>query len=423
MPDHVALLLRRAGFGPTATELAAARQSGYSATLSNLLEPSGPDVGASDAPIPELGPDPHANLPNPTPEQAARANAERRKQFELIQRWWLDRMTVASHQAIEKLVFFWHGHWATTIEHVRSAQLMMLQHRTLRDSRDFVELAHRMVLDQALIYWLDGHHNKKDAPNENLARELFELFMLGIGNYSERDVREAARALTGWRTAIDRTTPIFDPPNHDTGRKTILGRTANFDATSLVNLLLQQEQCPRFIAERLWFRYASATEPIPERTRARMVAEFPEPRRMLRAMFSDEAFLATARTLPKQPVEWLVGAMRQLGIRLAAMPVETATKILYDMRDRGGQLPFAPPGVNGWPAGTAWLTSAAAQFRLELAHTLVGFVEPGPLTPEDVAHLLCVDGWSNRTYAVLREIKDPRQLLIIGLASPEYLVT
>ncbi|MFY1670459.1 DUF1800 domain-containing protein [Plantactinospora sp. WMMB334] len=422
MSDHVALLLRRAGFGPTTEELAAAQRSGYPATLSNLLEPRGPDVGATRAPIPELGPDPHAYLPNPTPEQHANADAARKEQVELIQRWWLDRMIAASHQATEKLIFFWHGHWATSADHVRSAQLMLAQHRTLREARDFAEQAHRMVVDQALIYWLDGHYNKKDAPNENLARELFELFMLGIGNYTERDVQEAARALTGWRVVLSRRTPVHDPPHHDSGRKTILGTTARFDAAGLVDLLLDRPQCPRFIAKRLWFRYASATQPLPEETRERMVAEFPVPGRMLRAMFSDAAFPDTAHTLPKQPVEWLVGAMRQLGVRMASLPAEAATEILHDVRALG-QLPFAPPSVGGWPAGTAWLTSAAAEVRMSLADKLVGFVAPTRLTPEEVARLLCVDGWSDRTYAVLRDAKNPRQLLTLGLASPEYLVT
>ncbi|MDG4786747.1 DUF1800 family protein [Micromonospora sp. WMMD1102] len=422
MTDDVALLLRRAGFGPTAAELAAAKQSGYPDTLSGLLAPLGPDVGATSSPVPKLGPDPHANLPNPTREQHVRADTMRKAQAELIERWWLDRMTVASHQAVEKLVFFWHGHWATSVDKVSSAQYMLTQHRTIRAARDVVDLAHRMIVDQALIYWLDGQHNKKDAPNENLARELFELFLLGIGQYTERDVREAGRALTGWRTILEQETPVFDRQRHDPGRKTILGQTAKFDAHSLVNLLLTRPECPRFLAARMWFRYASHSEPIPERVREKMAEAFPAPMAMLRALFEDDAFAGTAHTLVKQPVEWLVGAMRQLGLRMSSLPVETAMEIVYAMRALG-QLPFAPPSVGGWPAGTAWLTSAAAQVRMNLAGKLAALHQPGRLTPEDVAHLLCLDGWTDRTYQVLRDVGDPRQLLVLGLSSPEYLVT
>ncbi|MEO3748137.1 DUF1800 domain-containing protein [Plantactinospora sp. B5E13] len=422
MTDDVALLLRRAGFGPTAAELSAARQSGYAATLERLVTPPGPDVGASSAPLPDIGPDPHANLPNPTRAQHERADRMRKAQAERIERWWLDRMAVADHQAREKLVFFWHGHWATSVDKVCSAQFMLTQHRTFRTARDVVDLAHRMVEDQALIYWLDGQHNKKDAPNENLARELFELFLLGIGRYTERDVKEAGRALTGWRVILEQETPVFDRQRHDPGTKTILGVTSRFTAHSLVDLLLNHPECPRFVASRLWFRYASSTEPVPERTRDRMVEAFPDPMRMLRALFTDEAFPATANGLVKQPVEWLVGAMRQLGLRMSGLSVEVATDLLWKMRVLG-QLPFAPPSVGGWPAGTAWLTSAAAQSRITLAGRLADLVRPTRLTPEGLAQLLCLPGWTNRTYEVLRTVQDPRQLLVLGLNSPEYLVT
>ncbi|MEE6263823.1 DUF1800 domain-containing protein [Plantactinospora sonchi] len=422
MTDDVALLLRRAGFGPTAAELTAARQSGYAATLDRLVAPLGPDVGASSAPLPDLGPDPHANLPNPTRAQHERADRMRKAQAEQIERWWLDRMAVADHQAGEKLVFFWHGHWATSVDKVCSAQFMLAQHRAFRAARDVVDLAHRMVEDQALIYWLDGQHNKKDAPNENLARELFELFLLGIGKYTERDVKEAGRALTGWRVILEQETPVFDRQRHDPRTKTILGVSSRFTAHSLVNLLLTHPECPRFIASRLWFRYASSTEPIPDGTRDRMVEAFPDPMLMLRALFADDAFPATANGLVKQPVEWLVGAMRQLGLRMSGLPVEVATDLLWKMRVLG-QLPFAPPSVGGWPAGTAWLTSAAAQSRINLAGKLADLARPTQLTPEGLAHLLCLPGWTNRTYEVLRAVNDPRQLLILGLNSPEYLVT
>ncbi|MEV1288032.1 DUF1800 domain-containing protein [Micromonospora sp. NPDC049679] len=422
MTDDVALLLRRAGFGPTAAELAAARQSGYSATLSALVAPPGPDVGATTAPVPELGPDPYVGLPSPTPAERAKADGARKTQTMQVTRWWLDRMIVANHQAVEKLLFFWHGHWATSVSKVRSAQLMLTQHRTLRNARDFGDMAHRMVVDPALVYWLDGQHNKKDAPNENLARELFELFILGIGQYTERDVKEASRALTGWRAVLDSDRLVFDPQHHDTGSKTILGTTGNFNASRVVDLLLKQKACPRFIASRLWFRYASSTDPIPERVREEMAAAFPAPMSMLRALFEADAFRATRHTMVKQPVEWLVGAIRQLGLRPAHLRQDTFTQ-LYNSLDGLGQRPFAPPSVGGWPAGPAWLTSAAAPIKLNVAHTLAGLANPGRLTPEDVAYILCVDKWTDRTYAVLRDVRDARLLLTLGLVSPEYQVT
>jgi uncharacterized protein (DUF1800 family) len=419
MTDDVGLLLRRAGFGPVPAELAAARQSGYARTLEALITPPGPDVGATNAPMPALGPDPFADLLNPTGTQAEKAYARRNTETQLITRWWLDRMVVADHQAFERLQFFWQGHWATR---VGSAQLTLGQHRTLRESRDFREMAHRMVGDRALNHWLDGQHNIKSAPNENLARELMELFVLGIGNYTEKDVKQAARALTGYRVALDKDALIFDPQNHDGGRKTILGATASFGPQTLVDLLLKQKSCPRFLATRMWYRYASWTDPIPDRVRERMVAAFPHPMPMLRALFEDESFRATAGSMVKQPIEWFVGALRQLGVRPASFEPVMLDRFYWAL-DALGQRPFAPPSVGGWPAGTAWLTSAAANGKLAIAKELVELADPGRMTPESVASTLCIDKWTDRTYAVLRDVQDARLLLTLGLASPEYQVT
>ncbi|MGN9914307.1 DUF1800 domain-containing protein [Phytohabitans sp. LJ34] len=422
MTQDVALLLARASFGPTAAELAVARKAGYTATLSTLLDPQRPDIGATSAPEPRLGLDPYADLRNPTDQQRAKAYALRDRQIEVITRWWLDRMTVADHQGLEKLVFFWHGHWATSVDKVRSSQLMLLQNRTIRQARDFAEMTRKMVLDPALVYWLDGHLNTKKSPNENLARELMELFLLGIGQYTEKDVKEAGRALTGYRVSLGSEACIMQPEHYDGGRKTILGVTGAIDAVGLANLLLRRKECPRFIASRMWYRYASSSQPIPEATREAMAAVFPAHRAMLRVLLEDEAFGATAKTMVKQPVEWLVGAMRQLGLRLGGLPPETLTTILTGLRAMG-QVPFAPPSVGGWAAGGAWLTSAAGRVRLVLAGTLAKLAAVDKLTPEEVAYILCVDGWTDRTYTVLREVKDPRHMLTLGMASPEYLVT
>jgi uncharacterized protein (DUF1800 family) len=419
MTGDVGLLLRRAGFGPTSDELAAARKAGYPATLAALTAPTGADIGASSAPVPSLGPDPYAVNPD-APE--ATASATRRAQLKTLSQWWLDRMTVADHQAVERLVFFWHGHWATSVVRVGSTALMLTQHLTLRGATDFGDMAHRMVVDPALVIWLDGHENRIGAPNENLARELMELFTLGIGHYTETDIKEAARALTGWRIDLAGSRAFLDTGRHDGGRTTILGQTGVFTADRLVDLLLQQPVCPRFIAARLWFRYASSTVPVPDPLREAMAAAFPAPLAMLRILFNDNAFQATRGTLVKQPVEWLVGAMRQLGLRPATIPADALDQLLGGL-EALGQRPFAPPSVGGWPAGASWLTSAAASVKLGLAHTLATLAPVGRLTPEDVARLLTIDSWSDRTYAVLRGVRDSRLLLTLGLVSPEYLVT
>ncbi len=422
MTDDVALLLRRAGFGPTDSELAAATKAGYAKTLATLTSPPGPDIGATNAPAPQLGLDPYASLPKPTAPQRIQANNLRAAQNQAITQWWLDRMTVANHQATEKLLFFWHGHWATGVVKVKSAQLLLRQHLAQRESADFADMAHRMVVDPALVYWLDGTENTRGAPNENLARELFELFTLGIGNYTETDIKQAARALTGWRISLGSEKSIFQPAQHDNKVKTIFGTTANFDAPGLVDLILKQPACPRFIASRLWYRFASSARPLPEPLAHKMVAAFPAPLAMLGVLLADDAFRATKGTMVKQPIEWLVGAMRQLGLRPAAFPKNTMSQMIVWTRGLGQQL-FAPPSVGGWPSGAAWLTSAAAQVRINMAGSLARLADVSRLTPESVAGMLCIDGWTDRTYSVLREVRNPGLLLTLGLVSPEYLVT
>ncbi|MFD6752933.1 DUF1800 domain-containing protein [Micromonospora gifhornensis] len=422
MSGDLAMLLRRAGFGPTAAELAAAERVGYSATVERLMAPVGPDRGAARAPIPVLGPDAFDDLPNPTVEERTRAEALRIEHSDAIIRWWLDRLTVADHQANEKLLFFWHGHWATSMRKVGSPQFMLAQHMKIRSSPSFRTMARKLVSDPALVYWLDGQLNTRSAPNENLARELLELFTLGIGNYTEQDVKAAGRALTGWKTDLSHPeNAIFFPADHDSGRKTILGTTAHFDAYSLVDHLTDQPACARFIAERLWFRYVSSTEPIAASTLRKMVAAYPVGMRMLRVLFEDEEFRSARHRVVKQPVEWLVGALRQLRIRPADFSKQTLHQVVSGLSGLG-QVPFAPLSVGGWPSGAAWLTSAAAQARLGFADLLAGLTQIDRLNPEELANLLAVETWTNRTYLVLQRAKNPRQLLTLGLASPEYLV-
>jgi uncharacterized protein (DUF1800 family) len=249
-----------------------------------------------------------------------------------------------------------------------------------------------------------------------------ELFMLGIGNYTEADVKAAGRALTGWRIDYARARLSLMARHFDSGPKTILGNTKDFDPHSLVEFLLRQEACPRFIASRLWFRYGSSTQPIPDSTRAKMVAEFPDAMAMLRALLADDAFLASRGNLVKQPVEWIVGAMRQLGIRPEALGTETLGPVVYYLT-RLGQVPFAPPNVGGWPAGGTWLTAGAAQVRLKLAGRLAGMVPRRRWTPESLADVLAVQAWTNETYAALKGASGRKTQLTLSLASPEYLVT
>jgi len=427
--EKLAHLLRRATFGPTAQEVDAAEKSGLAATVEGLVSPSGEDPLG----LPALGPDPFAAISRTSSrEERQAARKARNEQVQQVTAWWLRRMASARHQFGEKLVFFWHGHWATSVQKVDSAQLMLKQLNTFRalGRGDFAVLVRAMLRDPALIIWLDGQRNTRKAPNENLARELMELFTLGIGGgYTEDDVKAAARALTGW--ALERTTGQvrLEPGRFDDGEKTILGKTGRFDADGLADLLVAQPASPRFLAARLWFRFAQDGV-VPDEAAQRMVKSYGAGRdvtAMARAMFLDPAFEGTRGQLVKQPVEWLVGAIRQLEVS-----PEGQGEVLRGLNALD-QVPLRPPSVGGWPSGAAWLTTFALQNKLRLAQSLAAKASaavvdrlaaaPEAGRPEALARLLVVDGWSEATRKVLESAKDPRRLLTMGLASPEYTVS
>lgn len=424
----VSHLLRRLTFGPTAAEVDAAMRAGVEPALTGVLA----GVGRA-ADLPDLGPDPVGALAKgASREQRQQARRRSRAQVGAATRWWLTRMTTEAGAA-EKLAFFWHGHWASSARKVRSAPLMLAQQQTLRryGGGPTSALVRAMLRDPALILWLDGQRNTRKAPNENLARELMELFTLGVGNYTEDDVKAGARVLTGWQVDRAAGTAEVLPRRHDDAPVTLLGRTGRFDADSYADLLVRHPAHGPFLAGRLWIRYSSGAAPAAEVSARLTAAAATGTTAMLRALATDPAFRATAGQLVKQPVEWLVGALRQLGIGVRELPEGGWKQILAGLRALG-QVPFQPPSVGGWPVGTAWLTTSSTQARLKHGQALTALAPAavealGDAAQGDrldaLARLLVVDAWTGRTGAVLREAaRDPRRLLALGLASPEYAV-
>ncbi|MEU7901375.1 DUF1800 family protein [Actinoplanes sp. NPDC049118] len=424
----VSHLLRRLTFGPTAAEVDAAERAGVEPTLTGVLAA----VGRTADP-PDLGADPAGALPKgASREQRQQARQRSRAQVATATRWWLTRMATEPGAA-EKLAFFWHGHWATSVRKVRSAPLMLAQQQTFRryGGGATAPLVRAMLRDPALILWLDGQRNTRRAPNENLARELMELFTLGVGEYTENDVKAGARVLTGWQ--VDRVTGTARvlPRRHDDAAVTLLGRTGRLDVDSYADLLVRHPAHAPFLAGRLWIRYGSGTAPAPAVSARLAAAGTAGTTAMLRALAADSAFAATAGQLVKQPVEWMVGAIRQLGIGLDGLPESGWRQILAGLRALG-QVPFLPPSVGGWPVGAAWLTTSSTQARLKHGQALTALApaaveELGDVAQGDrleaLARLFVIDGWTGRTAAVLRGAAgDPRRLLALGLATPEYAV-
>lgn len=428
-------LLQRTGFDAAPQAVAAVLSEGFSAALRRIVVPSAaPDAGRAATPPPHFT---EILRPKAT-DKAARAAYQKRSsaQREALIIWWLDRMYAVVNPWIEKRTLLWHDHWATSIAKVHSAGMMLTQNELERSAGggDFDSFARTMVRDPAMLVWLDASNSTAKALNENLGRELMELFTLGFGHYSETDVRQAALALTGWRVNRRSKTPVahFIAANHAAGPETILGTTASFTDQSLVDLLVSRPDSARYLAGRMWGWLVSAAPPS-DSALERITAAYGTTHdltAMFSAIISDPAFLDPSSVLVKQPIEYVVGMLRSLRLRPSTLNVKSRKALLAGLSGLG-QLPFTPPSVGGWPSGSAWLTTSAAQARLLLAGQLVRAADLSALTrveraarPGYLASLLGVGRWSPATSRVLDDAAgQPVELVTLALGSPDYVVS
>ncbi|HEY8790126.1 MAG TPA: DUF1800 domain-containing protein [Actinopolymorphaceae bacterium] len=429
-PDAIRRALDRFGFGADAAQLATARHAGWDATVAGFFRPA---AGGPDTVVPTL---PLIARPGKDASAADKKKAAQGRKAQQLQIviWWLDQMVVADHGLTERMTWFWHGHFATSVQKVKSAPLMLAQNETLRSDAlaTFEKLAHAMIVDPAMLVWLDGNDNVVGAANENLAREFMELFSIGHGAYSEDDVREAARALTGWTVKRATGKARFGPRRHDDTAKTILGTTADFDAGSFVDLVCAQPASPPFLISRVWARLVG---PLPLTTAVddRLVAAYGSSgdiTALLRAVLAEHAFRDRQAGLVKQPVEWLAGLMRALRVRPSGLDPKEQRELAVGLRGMG-QVPFLPPSVGGWPAGGAWLTTSAAVARLHTAKLVAGRADLKALTAASrlnritaVGQLLGVGTWTTRTRnALAAAAGEPVALVVVAAVSPEYVVS
>lgn len=425
-----ARLVRRTGFGATGSAIDTAVVQGADRYLATMLaaDPNS-DPGAVRTPPPTFQPIPPVGK---GADQAARKAYRQavNAQLQQLTTWWLRRMVAVQQPFGEKLTFVWHNHFATSATKVRRAGVMLTQNEKLRrlGRGPFGDLAYAMLTDAATLSWLDGQRNVKGAPNENLAREFMELFALGHSDgYTETDVREGARALTGWKINSDGSTTMR-PKFHDDGIKTLLGVTGPLDAAGYCDAVLARPAGTAYLITRTWGQLASGHPPTAA-TLATLTTAYGSHRdlsAMLTALLSSAEFAAARGTSVITPVEWLVGAIRSLQVPLD----DAAAKKLLPVLTGLGQLPFYPPSVAGWPPGTAFLSTSAAEQRMKTAATLVRSADldavssVAPASRVDaVGHLLGVPGWTDRTAAALKDsVADPRTLVTVALNAPECLV-
>lgn len=429
--SDIALLYRRAGFGLSGPELDELEPGGYEAAVDGLIAGlAAPDPAGDAVAVPQF---PTLQYPGKgaSADQRKQLRAELLQQFGQLQDWWMSRMLATATPLREKLTLFWHGHFATGATKVRDPKLMYLQNQLFRTqgAGGFQALTQSVAKDGAMMFWLDTETDKKAHPNENFARELMELFTIGIGNYTQADVTAGARAFTGWTYSRTSYQYVFRPLQHDDGTKTFLDQTGDLGGEDVITILVHEPESARFVTAKLWSHFAyplSTTDPVVDD----LVAAYGpglDITSALRAVFLHPHFRASqSRTgLVKQPVEYLVGAARALKLG------DTVGKFsLARIATALGQTPFNPPNVGGWGQNSYWLDTATAELRLRAAALIaheadLGAIESVAPTQRAaaVADMLGLDGWGPTTAAALATQSDrPQELMALALVSPEYVL-
>jgi uncharacterized protein (DUF1800 family) len=369
-------LLARTGFGATPPAAAALTEFDRASAVQQLLA-AARDAAVTPAPAwaGEAPPDPR-NV-RALDEAARRALQQRvRAQALELKGWWYQEMLATDSPLTERMVLFWHNHFTSSTRKVRWPAYLYQQNALLRRHAlgNFRELLHAVARDPAMLVYLDNHLNRRGKPNENFARELLELFTLGVpigaGQYSEQDIKEAARAFSGWTIDRRRGTFLFNRAQHDDGIKTFLGRSGRFDGDAILDILLAQPRTAEHITEKLWREFVSAE---PDAAEVRRLAAHLRVRDyaiqpLLAELFATAAFWAPGArgTLVKSPAELMVGSLRALQLSPETGPLVRAGRQL-------GQDLFDPPNVKGWPSGNAWITSSTLLARQQfLQRTLRG---------------------------------------------------
>ena len=362
--DDARHLLARTGFGPTDAEVRSYAGMTRNAAVDKLLRET--QSVATTAP-PALATD---TSPLRPPRREGASEAERkafvrtqiREGLEL-RAWWVQEMLTTQSPLTERMTLFWHNHFVSGQPKVRVTRLMYRQNATLRANAlgSFDVLLHAIAKDPAMLVYLDSVQNRKGAPNENFAREVMELFTLGEGHYAEQDIKEAARAFTGW--SLDRETGryVFRPLLHDNGVKTVLGKSGRFDGDAVLDILLARPETAEHVTAKLWREFVSPDLDVAEvrRIAARFRESGYDIRVALAEILTCDPFYASEHrgVLVKSPVELVVGTLRSFDLRPEkALPFAIAAAGM-------GQNLLSPPNVKGWPGGETWINTTTLLAR------------------------------------------------------------
>ena len=366
--DDARHLLARTGFGADLASLQELAGLSRKGAVKKLLE--GISTTGSTA-LPEWTSEPIRTQRRGMSEEERREFRKLRNQRGAdVKAWWLGEMVATDSPLTERLTLFWHNHFTTSIRKVRSPRLVLWQNQLLRKhaAGNFRTFLHEVSQDPAMILYLDTQQNNKRKPNENYAREVMELFTLGEGNYTEEDIKEAARAFTGWK--INRRTGKFqrNRRQHDNGEKTFFGKIGNFDGHDILDIILEKPRVAVHLTEKLWREFISETPDATEVQRLAGIfrdADY-ELKPLLSALFNSPHFWdpANRARLVKSPVELVVEVVRVFDLTVGnPRSLAQVTRAL-------GQDVCAPPNVKGWPGGTTWISSSTMLLREQVLSTL-----------------------------------------------------
>ena len=381
--DDARHLLTRTGFGASPEEIAEFSRLSRSQAIDRILRPvSTTSAVAVPKEVAEFTPRSEMREQRVMGDEAKKAlQREQAMRGLMLRGWWVETMlrTQTPAEALrERMVLFWHNHFVSSIAKVKSPALMYAQNQLFRAQGlgSFADLLHAASKDPAMLIYLDSATSRQGSPNENFAREVMELFTLGEGNYSEHDIREAARAYTGWSVDPETGQFIWRPRFHDEGEKLVLGQRGNFDGDAVLDIILRKPQMAEFIVVKLWREFIS---PEPDMAEVRRIARewrdaetkagIPryETRLALRRLFESKAFWSPQNrgVLIKSPVEMVVGTLHTFGLN----SVE-GSALAYALKQLGQDL-FAPPNVRGWPGGEAWINTTTLLARKQFLERML----------------------------------------------------
>ena len=371
--ERLAHLLRRAGLSAHPNEVERLLPLGLEGAVDYLLDYENREDPIDDAEI-------LAFLQGESP----------RLQPPMVANWWLYRMLVTRRPLQERMAFFWHNHFATSASKVGDGRLLLMQIQMFQRLAlaDFKTLVLEVSKDPAMLVWLDGVRNVKGKPNENFARELMELFTMGIGNYTERDIQEAARAFTGWSYSRVTGSFVFNRNQHDDGEKEVLGKRDNFRGEDIVAMVVEHPATAKHMARKFYTHFINDVDRPDERAIEELARAFTESgysvRVLMRRLLLSYAFWSPAnyRRRIKSPAEFVVGTLRQLGVgerlREASLNrgagqrlIANYLRLASQWTRRIGQSLLYPPDVAGWEWGTAWISSTTMLERMQFAEFLL----------------------------------------------------